>query len=230
MSLSLLSACFLAMTITVAVVVAEQLRRHVDVRAKGPVLAGFGLWMTYATVIGLSGFAGLKVPPGPLLLGLPAAILLTVGVIRNPSSARFATKVTLPVLTGLQVFRLFVELSFHELMGLKLIPAVMTFQGANLDILIGLSAPVVAVLAISKPKLTWLFRAWNVVGLLLVINAVVLGAVTFSGGRLGFSGTSVPNQAIGIFPFQFIPGFLAPLAIALHALSLKALKPQEQAH
>ena len=35
----------------------------------------------------------------------------------------------------------------------------------------------------------------------------------------------VPNLAIGMFPFTFIAGFCAPLAVVLHVLSISALPP-----
>jgi hypothetical protein len=35
--------------------------------------------------------------------------------------------------------------------------------------------------------------------------------------------TEVPNVAMGIFPYAFIPGFLAPLAVTLHVLAIRAI-------
>jgi hypothetical protein len=35
--------------------------------------------------------------------------------------------------------------------------------------------------------------------------------------------TEVPNVAMGIFPYTFIPGFFAPLAVTLHVLAIRAI-------
>jgi hypothetical protein len=35
--------------------------------------------------------------------------------------------------------------------------------------------------------------------------------------------TEVPNVAMGMFPYAFIPGFFAPLAVTLHVLAIRAI-------
>jgi hypothetical protein len=40
---------------------------------------------------------------------------------------------------------------------------------------------------------------------------------------LNFIHGDVPNLAIGTFPYTFIAGFLAPLALLLHVLSIRHL-------
>jgi hypothetical protein len=35
--------------------------------------------------------------------------------------------------------------------------------------------------------------------------------------------TEVPNRALGMFPFTFIPSLMVPLALTLHVLAIRAL-------
>src|SRR5205807_4367812 len=63
---------------------------------------------------------------------------------------------------------------------------------------------------------------WNVVGLLALLNAVALVALTTP--ALNLIHSEVPDVAIGAFPFTYIAGFFAPLAMALHALSIRSLR------
>ena len=61
---------------------------------------------------------------------------------------------------------------------------------------------------------------WNVLGLLSLANAAASAVLT---GPLKLISTEVPNLAMGMFPYTFIPGFLAPLAITLHVLAIRAI-------
>jgi hypothetical protein len=40
--------------------------------------------------------------------------------------------------------------------------------------------------------------------------------------------TEVPNVAMGFFPYTFIPGFLAPLAVTLHVLAIRAIATRDR--
>jgi len=56
---------------------------------------------------------------------------------------------------------------------------------------------------------------------LSLIN-VASRAVLTSPGALHLFHAEVPNVAMGMFPFSLIPGFMAPLAVMLHVLALRA--------
>jgi ABC-type multidrug transport system permease subunit len=66
-------------------------------------------------------------------------------------------------------------------------------------------------------------RWWNWAGVLILLNVVVhaqLSAPT----RFRLFDTDPPATFIGDLPFIWLPGFLVPLAWALHALSLRQLR------
>ena len=62
----------------------------------------------------------------------------------------------------------------------------------------------------------------RVVGLIALANVIVRSALT-SPGPLHLLDAEVVNRAIGTFPYTFIAGFLAPLAVTLHVLALRSI-------
>ena len=87
----------------------------------------------------------------------------------------------------------------------------LTFHGANFDILIGLSAPVVAVLYARHAIDARAALIWNLVGIASLANVVVRNVLMSPAIHL--ISTEVPNSAIGSFPYSFIPTLIVPLAL-----------------
>jgi hypothetical protein len=126
------------------------------------------------------------------------------------------------VLIGTQAFRIGVELFIHQLWIDRLVPKMLTFAGANVDIHIGASAPVIAWVSMRGWRWQRLALLWNVLGLLSLAN-VVTRAVLTAPGPLNLIHAEVPNRMIGTFPFMFIPGFFVPLAVVLHVLAIRSI-------
>ena len=136
-----------------------------------------------------------------------------------------ASRIPLALLIGLQAFRIGVELTLHRLWELGSVPKLMTLGGGNIEILIGLSAPLFAWIATRGPGGRRIALFWNVVGLASLLN-VAARAVLTAPGPLNFVHGDVLNTALGTFPYTFIPGFMAPLAMMLHVLTFRALRRQ----
>ncbi|HMD30556.1 MAG TPA: hypothetical protein VKG84_01520, partial [Candidatus Acidoferrales bacterium] len=145
-----------------------------------------------------------------------------VFMVRSAAGSRIALTFPLWVILGTQSFRVVVELFLHQLWIGGLVPKMLTFEGANVDIYIGASAPLIAWLS-SRGRLGLkLALAWNVLGLLALTN-VVTRAVLTSPGPLNLIHAEVPNRMFGTFPFLFIPAFFVPLAVGLHVLAIRAI-------
>jgi hypothetical protein len=125
-------------------------------------------------------------------------------------------------LIRLQSFRFFVEILLWLLFVSKLLPVQMTFEGRNLDILAGISAPLVAFFAfrgrISRAGLI----IWNVVCIGLLLNIVIIAVLSTPSPWRVFSNEPA-NYIVTYFPISWLPGLLVPLAYYLHSLSLKQL-------
>ena len=122
----------------------------------------------------------------------------------------------------LQVFRVFVEILIWMLLLQNLLPIQMSFEGRNFDILTGLTAPVVAWLIARKKWSPALTIAWNVAGLLLLLNIVVIAILSMPSPIRHFMNNPA-NTIVTTLPFIWLPGLLVPLAYALHFISIRQI-------
>jgi hypothetical protein len=207
----------------VSIVIAALTARYLRERLRA-LLIGLPLWLLYVGLLSYSGVVSNTAlrPPGIVYVAFPAVLFVLLVFARSGAGARIASAFPLWVIIGMQTFRIGVELLLHQLWVDGLAPRLVTYQGGNIDILIGSSAPLIAWISTRGRWGERLALGWNVVGLLTLANAIALSALTAPGLNLIHS--EVPNMAIGVFPFTYIAGFFAPLAMALHALSIRGLR------
>jgi hypothetical protein len=217
---------FLAYLILVVLAAAVVTMRSLTGRARLLMIGLLVVWLAYAGTLGVTGVAGHydQVPPGLVFLVVPVVAALLALTLTSPGSY-LARHIPLRLLIGFQVFRVGVELSLHHLSSLGLAPRIMTLEGGNIEIVVALTAPVAAWLATGPTgrRIAW---AWNLVGLASLGN-VVVRAVLSAPGPLQLIHAEVPDMAILLYPFTFIPGFMAPLALALHILAFRAFARRE---
>jgi len=216
---------FLGFVAMMAAIVVGLVARYLNGRTAFRVLAGLSAWFIYA---GLMGYFGVLKntamrPPGTAFLLVPVLFFLFLFIVRFSANARIILAFPLWIILGAQCFRVGVELFLHQLWIGGLVPKMLTFEGANVDIYIGASAPVIAWLSTRGRLGLKLALAWNVLGLLALTN-VVTRAVLTSPGPFNVIHAEVPNRMFGTFPFMFIPGFFVPLAVTLHVLAIRAIR------
>jgi len=219
------SSLFLGFLAVVALSLAVLCARFLPRRATAVVFIALPTWLLYVGLLAYFGVVrnpALR-PPGMVYILLPVFIFVFLFVIRSPAGARVAISIPLWALLGFQVYRVGVELFLHELWHDGLAPRMVTFNGTNFDILIGVSAPLIAWLASRGQLETRLALIWNALGLLSLANVAARSALT-APGPLHILHSEVPNLAIGTFPYTFIPGFLAPLAVVLHVFAIRSLR------
>lgn len=216
---------FLAFVASVAIAVMVAAARFLPRRTVPGLLAGLSAWLVYVGLLSYFGVvanAALR-PPGTAFLIGPVFLFVFLVLARSPAGARVALALPLWIVMGAQSFRIGVELFLHQLWLDGLAPRMLTYEGANFDILIGLSAPLAAWLSTRGRIGQRLALGWNVLGLLALANIAVRALLT-APGPLNLIHAEVPNLAIGTFPFTYIPGFFAPLALVLHVLAIRALR------
>jgi hypothetical protein len=154
---------------------------------------------------------------------LPVAVLVTMLLASRTRTFGQLVEVTPPAWPiALQTFRLPVEILLWALFVEGRIPERMTFAGRNFDVVIGLSAPIVA-WAVARARLGRAgIVAWNVAGLLLLGNIVVI-ALRSTPGPFNAGWGGVANTAIAEVPFVWLPAFLVPLALFGHLVSLRQI-------
>jgi hypothetical protein len=220
----MIATLFLGFLGMMAAIVVALVARYLNARTAFGVLALLSIWISY---VGLLGYFGVVKntamrPPGIVFIVVPVIFFLVFFIARFSADAGVALSFPLWILLGIQCFRVGVELFLHQLWINGIVPRMLTFEGANVDIYIGASAPLIAWLSTRRPLGLRLALAWNVLGLLALMN-VVTRAVLTSPGPFNLIHTEVPNRMFGTFPFMFIPGFFVPLAVTLHVLAIRAI-------
>jgi hypothetical protein len=222
----MIAACFLGFVALMTAVVVLLSARYRSGQIAFGILAALCAWFIYVGVLGYLGvIANTAIfPPGIALIFVPVVVFLVLFIVRVGSSAGACVALAFPlwVLIGTQAFRIGVELFIHQLWINGLVPKMLTFAGANVDIYIGASAPVIAWLSMRGWWGQRLALLWNILGLLSLAN-VVTRAILAAPGPLHLIHAEVPNRMIGTFPFMFIPGFFVPLAVVLHVLAIRSI-------
>ena len=219
---------FMAYLIVVAGAAAIVAKTKLTPRASLVTIAVLVAWLAFAGWLGAAGIVGQydQLPPGMAYLVIPVVFTLLVLTLTAPG-ALLTPRIPLWLLLGFQVFRVGVELELHHLWSLGLAPRLLTLEGGNVELVVALSAPVAAWLVSRGPvgrRLAWF---WNLAGILSLGN-VVIRAVLSAPGSLHLIHAEVPDMAILTYPFTFIPGFMAPLAMALHILAFRAFRVSEK--
>lgn len=219
-----MSTLFLVFVAVISILLAAGIIRYLPRNYKIPAIVVLAVWLAYGGIIGYTGVMAnaSTLPPG-LFYMLAPIIMLAVFMARSRVGETVALSFPLWLLMGMESFRLVVEIFLHQLWMDGQLPKMLTYQGANFDILIGISAPIVAWFLISRRISNLTALVWNVIGIAMLGNVAVRAVLT-SPGPLHFISTEVPNVAIGTFPFTYIPGLMVPLALMLHVLSIRALR------
>jgi hypothetical protein len=178
-------------------------------------------WVLLLGILSLRGFFEdfSRLPPRPglaMLLPLPMVLLVAFS-----KGGKELLRVVPPHwLIYLQSFRIVVELVLWLSVLDGLLPVQMSFEGRNFDILTGLFAvPVGYYCFVKKAWPSWVAFLYNVGGLLLLLNIMLIAAFSMP-TPLRLFHNEPANTLVGHFPFIFLPGVLVPLAYTLHIFSL----------
>ncbi|NYF91455.1 hypothetical protein RBB79_17610 [Tunturiibacter empetritectus] len=218
------STLFLGFVALMTTFVVALIDRYINRRAAVRLLAGLLVWFLYAGLMAHFGILSNSEtrPPGIAFIVGPVLLFLIFFIVQPSASTQAVLAFPLWLILGTQCFRIGVELFLHQLWIEGLVPRMMTFAGANIDIYIGLSAPVIAWLSTRGRWGLKFASAWNILGLLALLN-VVTRAILTAPGPLHLIHSEIPDRMISTFPFLLIPGFFVPLAVVLHLLAIRAI-------
>lgn len=187
------------------------------------IVIGLVVWGVFICAWSLSGVMSnfsifpLNIAP-VMLIPLAGSLIL---IFTRPFT-EISRHISVGRLASLQSFRFFVELLLWALLTADLIPVQMTFEGRNLDILSGITGPIVGYLAMRDKLPKAVLIVWNIFCLGLLFN--ILGVAILSmPGPLRMFENEPANTIVGQFPIALLPAFLVPLAYILHFLSLRKL-------
>jgi hypothetical protein len=162
--------------------------------------------------------------PAPALLLVLALTLLTLAIMLSRAGGRLAQAIPLGAVVALQAFRIPVEWVLYRLNVEGVIPVQMTFAGRNFDVITGIAGLVLGAWLLSgRSARRGLVFAWNVLGLALLINIVVIAVLSTPVPFRRFT-EGPPNLLPGTFPYVWLPSFLVQVAWASHLLVFRQLR------
>ena len=184
----------------------------------------FAVWLLYLSILSYTEILyDFSLPPKlPLLVVMPILLVFTISFFRK-ASADFVTITSVSWLIYIQAFRIIVELIIWGGNEVGMLPLITTFEGSNIDVVVGLTAVPMAYYAKKDKVSNTALILWNIAGLLILANTVRLfisagyfpESIGLSEGELGIGFVKLPYLLIG--------GLFMPLAVFIHALSIKQL-------
>jgi hypothetical protein len=184
-------------------------------------------WFVLALMLDVAGVFAPPVGTPPAAIGVAAAAPPLVVLALLAGSSRFRTWARsgdLPLLTALQSWRV-VGLAFLALAAVGALPATFAVPAGTGDLLIGLTAPLVAIALVRGTFGRAAYLGWTAFGILDLVAAVSLG-VLHSDSRLGLLAHGTDTAVMSHLPMSLIPTFIVPFLLTSHLLSLAALGPR----
>ena len=180
-------------------------------------------WIFVVSVLVFDGyFTNLSGTPRiPLVAGF--TFLLIILAFAIPRSKALINNIPITTLHYIHIVRIPLQMVIWWLAVSKAMPMDVTFEGSNLDILSGISAPFAAVFMVgarSKSKLGAII--WNVIALGLLINFIQM-AISYTPYFYTPSLSKASNLAVFYFPYILMPTFIMPVLICSHLVALNQL-------
>jgi len=188
-------------------------------------------WTGLLLVLSYNGFFSHfeSLPPRPALVFLiPLPIVLVIAFSKK--GTQLFQSLPTQWLVSMQSFRIAVELLLLMAFLKNLLPVQMTFEGFNFDILSGILAlPVGYLLSRKKSYAPQLAVAYNVIGMLLLVNILVIAVLSMPTPFRYFQNEPA-NTLVAQFPFILLPGILVPIAYSMHIFSLRQILTRKKMH
>jgi hypothetical protein len=185
-------------------------------------------WLVIA--LGLSGVGFYHVAQSgipTIQYGLFLPILIGVFLIfRSEVAGRILGAVPQPWIVGVQLYRA-LGVVFLTLYAAGQLPALFAWPAGVGDIMVGLSAPLLAYAYARAPReAAGRVKAWNVFGILDLTFAVTLGFLT-SPSAITPIAVHPSSEVVTMLPMVMIPVYMVPLSILLHIASLVKLRREQ---
>jgi hypothetical protein len=200
----------------------DEARRLRVGRRSGAALAAWFLLLAMSTVSGVY-----LDTTGPRFLFYAVPALLAVVALFRAKWLRAVVAASPDWwIPALQTLRLGGGASLFAAWAIGLAPWGLARTGGTGDILVGLGAAAVVLLLVLRVRgARTAATAWNVLGLLDILHTL-FRAVTSAPGPQRLFFEEPANRIPAVFPFVYLPGFIVPLTILLHLLSLWQLRAE----
>ncbi|MFN0178354.1 MAG: hypothetical protein ACKVZ0_06105 [Gemmatimonadales bacterium] len=157
-----------------------------------------------------------------MIVLLLAVLGLAIWLSRAAIGRRLAFGLPLSVLIGYQAFRVVVEVLMHRAYVEGLMPVQMSYQGRNFDIVSGATAAVLGLVLLVRGAPRWVLLGWNLLGLGLLINVLVIPMLSAPGPFRRFL-NEPSNVGVTAFPWVWLPAVMVLAALLGHLLLFRRL-------
>ena len=217
-SVGLVAAFVVVVVGVVGVVIAAV--SHVNAAWRLRAVLAAGVWLAANAAVGFSGvLLRFDARPPPFVVVLLLSVGVAVVVAVSDVGAALA-RLPLWLLVGFQAFRLPLELVMHEAAREGVMPAVMSFEGKNVDIVAGIAAIVVAISLQRGARPVWA-GAWLTLASATLLNVVVIAVL--ASPLVRFFGDAELNIWIAYAPFVWLPTVLVASALSGQIILARAL-------
>jgi len=181
-------------------------------------------WFSLVFVLGRMGFFALNPLVAPyILIGFIVLFGILQKVYISSRVGNVADAIYVPWIIGIQTYRI-VGVGFFILYARGVLPGAFAFPAGIGDILVGITAPFVAVFYYLKKSFSLrLAIIWNIIGIIDLVVAIGVGILGYP-RPLQVLPLKPSTDPFSLFPLVLISLFAVPLALLLHFLSLRVLR------
>jgi hypothetical protein len=225
----LLNIEFITLTLTLVALLLIAVRTAVqktnaNLRIFAFAAIGLGFWLLLTAGVASTTFLWQldAKPPRIFLLVAPTLFGLII-FARSKKAGELLNSISSAWIVGFQAFRIVMEIILWQLFLAGIIPVQMTFEGRNFDILVGLTAPIVAWLLSRKKMPRTALIVWNWISIAILLNIVIVAVLSTPVPFRVFMNEPA-NTVILSFPFVWLPTVVVPIAFLGHIASLRMLR------
>ncbi len=164
---------------------------------------------------------------GPMPPRLPILINIGFVLVFVTAFSRLGTqlaKLPFHLLIGFQTFRIAVEILLHRAYVEGLMPVQMSFEGYNFDILSGITALLLLLIAKRRPLDRRLILTWNILGLTLLLTIIGIAVVSMPIDGIRLFNNEPANTWVTRAPFVWLPTVMVFMAMLGHLLVFRKLR------
>ena len=184
------------------------------------------VWSIMQSILAYTGFYQNtdSIPPRFGLVLIPITSLIIYGLLPRQQKWFSETR-QIKISTFLHSVRIPIEIVLFGLFINDMIPELMTFEGRNYDILVGITAPIIGWLFLKEKISKKILIGWNIIALFFVVfiffNGMLSAELPFQ--QFGFV---QPNRAVNYFPYVLLPATIAPIVIWTHISDIIKLRKE----
>ncbi|SDP97723.1 hypothetical protein SAMN05428975_4482 [Mucilaginibacter sp. OK268] len=184
------------------------------------ILGFYLVYLLYVSVLALKGVLDVdSLPPKTMVWGGLPLLVILFGFIGNTGLFKTLLRsITLESLIAVHVFRL-LGVFFIIIYGYHLLPAKFALFAGLGDIITAILAwPVAKMVSKKKPGWKIALYAWNIFGIMDIIDLLVIAVITGANGNL---------REMAVFPFVWFPAFAPATILFLHTAVFRKLYQQK---